>query len=169
VPAPRARLSALRERGWAIALAAAVAGVVGLGVWNVSLSSARDRAVETAAEQQAVVEELLRPGAQVVAQLSGDSGPVATVVVQEGEVQVVSQALAVNDETSETYVLWGLRGGTPEAVGTFDVVRDRLDVNPVGSAPTGSDAYDEYAVSLELGRQPPATPSEVVAIGQVTS
>jgi hypothetical protein len=82
---------------------------------------------------------------------------------------VVSQALAVNDSTDETYVLWGLHGDSAEAIGTFDVVRSRLDVNAVGSAPTGSDAFDGYAVSIEPGRLPPATPSKVVASGEVTS
>ena len=170
-PVPPARFASLRERGWVLAAAAAVAGVVGLGIWNVSLSTARDRAQETAAEQRAVVEELLQPGARVVARMDDGSGPVATVVVHDGEVQVVNQALAVNDDTEETYVLWGLRDGdpTPEAIGTFDVVRPRLDVDAVGSARTGSDAYDTYAVSLEPGRQPPAAPSEVLASGQVTS
>jgi hypothetical protein len=92
-------------------------------------------------------------------------------VLRDGDVQVVSQALAVNDDTEETYVLWGLTDGSdePEAVGTFDVVRSRLDVNEVGSARTGSGAYDGYAVSLERGRQPPTTPSVVLASGQVTS
>jgi anti-sigma-K factor RskA len=169
-PLQHSRFSSLRERGWMLALAAAVAGVVGLGIWNVSLSTARDRAVETAAEQQAVVAELLQPGAQVVARMDDASGPVATVVVRDGDVHVISQALAVNDD-AETYVLWGLRdgGADPEAIGTFDVVRSRLDVNDVGSAPTGSDAFDGYAVSLEPGRRPPAAPSEVLASGQVTS
>jgi anti-sigma-K factor RskA len=171
VPVPRGRFASVRERGWVLAAAAAVAGVVGLGIWNVSLSTARDRAETTAAEQRAVVEKLLQPGARVVARMDDESGPVATVVVHDGEVQVVSQALAVNDDTEETYVLWGLRDGdpTPEAIGTFDVVRPRLDVDDVGSARTGPDAYDTYAVSLEPGRQPPATPSEVLASGQVTS
>jgi hypothetical protein len=170
-PVPRSAFSSLRERGWALALAAAVAAIVGLGIWNVSLSTSRDRAVETAARQEAVVEELLQPGARVVARMDDGSGPVATVVVRGGDVQVVSQALAVNDDTEETYVLWGLRdgGAAPEAVGTFDVVRSRLDVHAVVSASTGSDAYDAYAVSLEPGRRPPATPSEVLASGQVTS
>ena len=154
----------------AVLLAAAVAGIVGLGIWNVSLNTARDRAVETAAEQQALVEELLQPGAEVVAQMSGDSGPVATVVLRDGEVQVVSQGLAVNDETEETYVLWGVREGSePEAVGTFDVARSRLDLDRVGSARTGSEDFDGYAVSLERGRQPPPAPSEVLAQGQVDS
>jgi anti-sigma-K factor RskA len=174
VPQSRGRLSPLRERGWAVALAAAVAGVVGLGIWNVSLSSARDRAVEAAAEQQAVVQQLLQPGAEVLAQLRDpvDGGdPLATVVVRDGDVRVVSQALAVNDRTDETYVLWGISEGSdePEAIGPFDVVRSRLDVDEVGSAGTGSDDYETYAVSLEPGRQAPAEPSGVVAIGQVTS
>ena len=170
VPVPRGRFASVRERGWVLVAAAAVAGVVGLGIWNVSLSTARDRAETTAAEQRAVVEELLQPGARVVARMDDESGPVATVVVHDGEVQVVSQALAVNDDTEETYVLWGIRGNAaPEAIGTFDVTRPRLDVDTVGSAGTGSDGYDTYAVSLEPGRQPPATPSEVLASGQVTS
>jgi anti-sigma-K factor RskA len=168
-PVLRPRFSSVRERGWMLALAAAVAGVVGLGIWNVSLSTARDRAVETAAEQQAVVEELLQPGAEVVARMDDASGPVATVVVRDGDVHVVSQALAVNDD-AKTYVLWGLRGSSaPEAVGTFDVVSSRLDVNDVESAGSGSDAYDAYAVSLEPGRRPPPAPSKVLAKGQVTS
>jgi anti-sigma-K factor RskA len=171
VPAARTGFSSVRERGWMLALAAAVASVVGLGIWNVSLSEARDRAVETAAEQRAAVAELLQPGSEVVAQMSDpDGGTVAAVVVRDGNVQVVSQSLAVNDDTAETYVLWGLREGeAPEAVGTFDVVRSPLDVDAVGSTATGPDGYDQYAVSLEPGRQPPAEPSEVLAIGQVTS
>jgi hypothetical protein len=168
-PAPPPRSSALRERGWALALAAAVAGVVGLGIWNVALNSERDRAQEVAAEQSAVVEELLRPGARVLARLDGDDGPVATVVAQDGDLQVVTSGLAVNDDTRQTYVLWGIRDGDPEAIGAFDVVRSGLGLDDVGSSATGPDAYQQFAVSLEPGRQPPPAPSEVLAIGQVTS
>jgi anti-sigma-K factor RskA len=168
--APRARFASVRERGWALALAAAVAAVVGLGIWNVSLTTARDRALEAAAEQSAVVEELLQPGAEVLARLSDGGSPMATVVSTDGDLQVVSQGLSVNDRTDETYVLWGIRdGAAPEALGMFDVVRSRLDVDAVRSAGTGPDGYDQYAVSLEPGRQPPAEPSAVLAIGQVTS
>jgi hypothetical protein len=153
-----------------MALAASVAGVVGLGIWNVSLTTARDRALEAAAEQSAVVEEVLQPGAEVVARLTDGQNPMVTVVSTNGDLSVVSQGLSVNDDTEETYVLWGIRDGSaPEAVGMFDVARSRLDVDAVGSAATGPDGYDQYAVSLEPGRQPPAEPSAVLAIGQVTS
>jgi anti-sigma-K factor RskA len=170
VAVPRPRLAAVRERGWAIALAAAVAAVVGLGIWNVAIDSDRDRAVAAAAEQSALLEELLQPGSQVVAQLDQDGKHVATVVARDDAVQVVSQGLAVNDETVQTYVLWGVRGdGAPDALGTFDVVRSRPDLNAVRSSGTRPTGYDQYAVSLEPGRQPPAKPSAVLAIGQVTS
>jgi anti-sigma-K factor RskA len=158
------------QRALLLVLAAAVAGIVGLGVWNVALSSDRERAVQAAAEQRAVVEELLRPGARVVAQLSDDDGlALATVVAREGDLQVVSQGLAVNDDDAETYVLWGVGDGDPVALGTFDVDRSRLDVQPVVSPPTGAGSFAQYAVSLEPGRQPPPIPSGVVAIGQVAS
>ena len=159
-----------QQRALLFALAASVAGIVGLGVWNVALSSDRDRAVEAAAEQSAVVEELLRPGARVVAQMSDDDGrPLATVVTVDGGLQVVSQGLPVNDDSAETYVLWGVGNDGAVALGTFDVDRSRLDVHAVVSPPTGAGSFAQYAVSLEPGRQPPPVPSEVVATGQVTS
>lgn len=158
------------QRALLFTLAAAVAGIVGLGLWNVALSSDRERAVEVAAEQSAVVEEVLRPGARVVAQLSDDDGrALATVVTRDGDLQVVSQGLPVNDDTAETYVLWGVGDDAPVPLGTFDVNRSRLDVQAVVSPPTGAGSFSQFAVSLEPGRQPPPVPSEVVATGVVTS
>jgi hypothetical protein len=159
-----------RQRAVVLALAAAVAGVVGLGVWNVTLSSDRDRAVEVATEQGDIVEELLRPGARVVAQLSDTDGrPLATVVTQDDRLQVVSQGLRVNDTNAETYVLWGVGEGPEVPLGTFDVDRSGLDVDAVMSPPTGAGSFAQYAISLEPGRLPPPAPSGVLAIGQVTS
>ena len=169
-PIPTGRPGSVPQRALLLTLAAAVAGIVGLGLWNVGLASDRERAVAVAAEQSAVVEELLRPGARVVAQMSDKDGrALATVVTQEGDLQVVSQGLPVNDDTAETYVLWGVADDVPVPLGTFDVNRSRLDVHAVVSPPTGAGSFSQYAVSLEPGRQPPPKPSEVVAIGQVTS
>ncbi len=160
----------LPQRALLLTLAAAVAGIVGLGIWNVALSSDRDRAAELAAEQSAVVGEVLRPGAQVLAQMSDKDGrPLATLVSRDGDLQVVSQGLPVNDHTDQTYVLWGLGDDAPVALGTFDVDRSRLDVQAVVSPGTGAGSFSQYAVSLEPGRQPPPAPSEVVATGAVSS
>jgi anti-sigma factor RsiW len=144
-------------------VAAAVAAILGLGTWNVVLSDARDQAVEQAAEQAGVVDALLEPGTATIAPLSSDDGQVATVVAREAQVQVVTRGLAVNDEESETYVLWGMTETAPVALGTFDVVRSQTDVRTVGSTSTGLDAYDGYAISIEPGREAPSTPTDIVA------
>jgi hypothetical protein len=150
-------------------VAAAVSAILGLGTWNVVLGDARDEAVERAAEQSQVVESLLEPGTATIAPLSGDGGQVATVVARDEQVQVVPQGLPANDRVSQTYVVWGMSGGSPIALGTFDVIRSQNDVRTVGSTTTGLDDFEGYAISLEPGREAPSTPTEVVASGQVTS
>jgi hypothetical protein len=53
--------------------------------------------------------------------------------------------------------------------GTFDTEGPQTAVQTVGSESTGSEMYDEYAVTLEPGRKAPSAPTDVVATGQVTS
>jgi Anti-sigma-K factor rskA len=150
--------------------AAAVAVILALGTWNVVLSSARDEAQAAVAEQAQMIDALLTPGRAAIAPLSGDDGtPVATVVARSGQVQVVTHGLPVNDAGEQTYVVWGLGGDAPVALGTFDVLRPRMDLLAVGSAATGLDGYPEYGISLEPGRQAPSTPTDVVARGEVTN
>jgi anti-sigma-K factor RskA len=173
--APPWRPTRIRRDGWRgrtpqALLAAAAAVVVGLGVWNVVLSTSRQQAEETAAEQQHIVESLLTPGQATIAPLSDSDGHrVATVVARHGQIQVVTSGLQVNDEAATTYVVWGMSEQAPVPLGTFDVVRPRLDLRTVGSDHTGLDNFSGYAISLEKGRKAPAKPTDVVANGQVTS
>ena len=151
-------------------VAAAVAAILALGTWNVVLSSARDEAQAAAAEQADVVESLLQPGRATIAPVTDTDGhDVATVVARDGALQVVTHGLSVNDSTDTTYVVWGMTDADPVALGTFDVITPQTDLRAVGSASTGLDDYDAYAVSIEPGRQMPAEPSDVVASGQVSS
>jgi anti-sigma-K factor RskA len=150
-------------------VAAAVAAVVGLGVWVAALDRARDDLRSTVAAQEQAVAELLRPGNATIAPLTADERQVATVVVRDGAVQVVADGLPRNDTSSETYVLWGLGAGDPVALGAFDVERTQIEVHTVGSGGTGPDGFPEYGISIEPGRQAPSAPTEVVATGQVTS
>jgi len=164
VPAPR------RTRALSLALvAAAVAAVVGLGVWNVGLRSERAELSSTVAEQQDVVDALLSPDRVVLDPLGEDGRPVATVVPQDGDIEVVTHGLAVNDAASTTYVVWGVGDDGAEPLGTFDVERSQTELRTVGSGLTGLDDYPQYAISLEPGREAPSDPTEVVATGQVTS
>jgi anti-sigma factor RsiW len=164
VPAPR------RTRALSLALvAAAVAAVLGLGIWNVGLRSDRQELSSTVAEQQEVVDALLTPGRATVAPLGEDGRPVATVVARDDQLQVVTHGLAANDVADSTYVVWGLGQGAPRPLGTFDVDGSQIALRTVGSGQTGLDEFAMYGVSIEPGREAPSEPTEVVATGQVTS
>jgi anti-sigma-K factor RskA len=150
-------------------VAAGVAAILALGTWNVVLGSARDDARTVAAEQSEVLDAVLQPGRAAIAPLSDDGRSVATVVARDGQLEVVTHGLAVNDRSRSTYVVWGMTEDAPVALGVFDVESPRIGLRTIGSAATGLDDYDAYAVSIEPGRQAPAEPSVVVANGQVTS
>ncbi|MGY2064009.1 anti-sigma factor [Blastococcus sp. SYSU DS0619] len=168
-PVPRRARPAKRSLLPRALVAAAVAAVVGLGLWVVALDRAQEELRSTVAAQEQVVAELLRPGRAAVAPLAAGEQQVATVVVRDDALQVVTDGLDPNDQASTTYVVWGLGEGDPVALGEFDVARSQIEIHSVGSGETGVDAFPEYGISLEPGRQAPSAPTEVVATGQVTS
>jgi hypothetical protein len=116
-----------------------------------------------------LAEDVLQPGRATVAPLDRNGRAVATVVARGDRVQVVTHGLSVNDAATTTYVVWGLGHEHPVALGTFDVERPQIGVRTVGSGQTGLDGFAQYGISLEPGRHAPSEPTEVVAIGQVTS
>jgi anti-sigma-K factor RskA len=163
------------DTGWRrrlpVALGAAAAAVIlGLGAWNVALSSDREQAQTAATQESHMIDSLLQPGQATIAPVSDIGGhSVATVVARHGQVQVVTWGLSENNRNASTYVVWGVvGGGSPVPLGTFDVVQSGMDLRTVGSEQTGLDAYSAYAISLEPGRKAPSKPTDVVAKGQVT-
>jgi anti-sigma factor RsiW len=166
VPSPRASGRRLLSLGL---VAAAVAAVLGVGAWNLGLRSDRAELAATVAEQREVMAALMTPGRATIASLDHDGRVVATVVARDEEVQVLSHGLDVNDADSTTYVVWGIGGNGPEALGTFDVDRSQMSLRTVGSGQTGLDDFAQYGISIEPGQEAPSAPTEIVAIGQVTS
>jgi Anti-sigma-K factor rskA, C-terminal len=159
-----------RRRLPVLLAAAAAAVILGLGAWNVVLNASREQAQATAQEQSHIVDSLLTPGQATIAPVSDHGGhAVATVVARHGQIQVVTWGLSENDTGATTYVVWGMRQGSPVALGTFDVMQTGMDMRTVGSDHTGLDDYSGYAISIERGRRAPATPTDIVANGQVTS
>ena len=153
-------------------VAAALAAIVGLGLWNVFLTSSQERLQETVAAQEEVMAVLLTPGQATIAPLQqvDDQGrTVATVVARSDKLQVITNGLSVNDADETSYVVWGLGEGAPVALGTFDVSRSQMDVRTVGSPATELDGFSLYGISLEPGQEAPPAPTEVVATGEVTS
>lgn len=174
-PVPSPRLA--EERRWrrlvpASLVAAAVAAIVGLGLWNVFLTSSQETLRETVAAQEEVMSVLLSPGQATVAplqQVPGQGRTVATVVARSDALQVVTSGLSVNDADETTYVVWGMGNGAPVALGTFDVPRSQIDVQTVGSPATDLDGFPLYGISLEPGQEAPPEPTVVVATGEVSS
>jgi ferric-dicitrate binding protein FerR (iron transport regulator) len=166
VPVPRPARRPRRALA-AVLIAAAVAGIAGLGIWN--LVADRQDLQATVAQQREMLDALLTPGRATIATLDSDGRPVATIVARDDELQVLSVGLEVNDAASTTYVVWGLGGSAPEALGTFDVERSQMSLRTVGSGRTGLDDFAQYGISIEPGQEAPSAPTEVVAIGQVTS
>jgi len=174
VPAPRVVVAPAPSRWRRVVpvglVAAALAAIVGLGLWNVVLASDRDKLQTTVAEQNAVMHGLLSPGRATIAPLTSPDGkPVATVVARGDEVNLIMQGLAANDPRANTYVLWSMDDGNAESLATFDVTSSQTAMKTVGSgASTGYD-HEIYGISLEPGRKAPSLPTEVVATGQVDS
>jgi anti-sigma-K factor RskA len=168
VPTPRARPSFRRLLPTAL-VAAAVAAIVGLAGWNVVLARSQDNLRSTVTAQTQVMDSLLTPGHQAIAALRDNGKQLATVVAHDRQVDVVARALSVNNSASSTYVLWGMKGNTPVPLGTFDVVRNDLDLRHVDADQAGLDNYSIFGVSLEAGRRAPAAPTHMVAVGGVNS
>ncbi|TFV75587.1 anti-sigma factor [Blastococcus sp. CT_GayMR19] len=169
---PRGERSRWRRALPASLVAAAIAAIVGLGLWNVFLASSQERLEETVASQEEVMAVLLSPGQATIAplqQVDPKGGTVATVVARDDELQVVTNGLSVNDADATTYVVWGMGEGSPTPLGTFDVTRSQMDVRPVGSRSTDLDGFSMYGISLEPGQEAPPEPTVVVATGEVAS
>jgi hypothetical protein len=156
--------------GWRRALpmglvAAAVAAIVGLGLWNVVITSDRQQLQSTVAEQSAFMDSLFGDGEATVAPMTHRGTMVAMMVARDGQVSIAPAALSANDAKDSTYVLWGLGEGMPTALGTFDVQRPQLKLQTVGSGKTDLSGYSGFGISLESGRQAPRSPTEIVAQG----
>lgn len=160
-----------RPAGRVFAAAAAVVLVAGsavLGVRVVQLDGQRDQAAQRAAQLQQVIGQAADPDLSRVPLVTPDGQPMGVVLAGDGAVTVVPTAMAENSLADQVYVLWGLGRGEPVPVQSFDVSPDVALAHTVGSS-AGAEAFTGYAVSLEPGRTPPASPSEVLASGQVDS
>jgi anti-sigma-K factor RskA len=128
----------------------------------------RDEARANAQAQAGIVRALLDPGTATITAVADEDGrAVATVLAREDAVQVVTHGIAANDSSDTTYVLWGIRDGSPRALGTFDVDDAQGDLEVFAGAGTPPAAFSAYGISLEPGRAAPAAPTDVVAMGEV--
>ena len=154
-------------RRWLLIAAAAILVVtVGMAGWNGVLRHDRGEQSALAARYRQAVTELTRPGARLATLQDTDGNSIATVAARNGKASVVTLSLPANDQQHTTYVLWGLKSAKPTPLGTFDVLRDGVDVRTV-KLTAALDRYPEFAVSREAGRAVPRKPSTMLARGTV--
>jgi hypothetical protein len=140
------------------------AGVV-LGFRVVQLGGELDQAQRQITGMSEAIQSAADPTAIRVPLVAKDGHSVGMVLANRDQVAVVATRLPSNKE-DQTYVLWGLAGGVPVALTAFDVAREAPGPHSAPSA-SGPGKFTGYAVSLEPGRRAPATPTDIVASGQV--
>lgn len=166
----RPRRSWLSSRGRRLVASSlavvAVLAVGGLAVRATQLEQQRDAESAQAQGLSELIAQLDEPGSRHALLAAADNSTVAAVLLANGERQVYTLGLAANSR-DRTYVLWGIGSDArPVPLGTFDVDRADRGLRTVGSAAEAED-YGQYAISIEPGRVAPASPTEVVASGQV--
>ncbi|MFN2497121.1 MAG: anti-sigma factor domain-containing protein [Pseudonocardiaceae bacterium] len=175
---PPQRTGNRRVRSRYLVLAAAasmvlVVGSVALGIRVVQLDGERAQAQRQITAMSELIKRAADPATDRVPLVTPEGRPMGVVFAGPYNVAVVSTALPANRVADQIYVLWGLPGGTspaqvPQALIGFDVIPDApvpLDLPSV----RGAGEFVGYAVSLEPGRRLPASPTTVVASGEVDS
>jgi hypothetical protein len=164
----RAGRSRTARGSWILAAAAAVVAVV-MSAVAVSAVHSRDDQRSVADARAQVISAFTSGGSARVVSLRTDGGStVATVVAHKDSVAVVPDGIAANSKTT-SYVLWGIATATsaPVALGVFDVGPSGQQATQVGSDSRGYAGFTTFAISHEPGHTPPASPSTIVATGQV--
>jgi hypothetical protein len=165
-PAPDAHVIPLRRprpRWLRPAAAAAAAALIAGGTWaGLAASHGNGTAPPLAA--------CGHPGAcpEVPLTATAAHGSAARVVITAGSAWLLPDGLPANDTKNQIYVLWQITAAhAPLPVGSFDIrpgARQPIQVGRLAAPYHGTRAF---AVSLEHGRAIPASPSHVVAQGQL--
>jgi anti-sigma-K factor RskA len=157
-------------RGRLITASAALVAVIAIGGLAVRTAQLEQQSQTLSAQAQNIADlvgQLDRPDVKhaMLANLS-TGATTAAVVVVDGKREVYTVSLPAN-ASNNTYVLWGLRAGAaPAPLGAFDVSSTDTGVRTVGTVGE-NDRFTDYAISIEPGHTAPASPTTVVAKGQV--
>ncbi|WP_300014939.1 anti-sigma factor [Pseudonocardia sp.] len=170
--APTARRSWLSRRGRRLVAASlSVVAAVSLGgliVRNAQLEQLREAESAQSQGLSELIEQLDRPGSRHAVLTDPGGAALAAVLVTDTGRQVYPLGLPANS-AEQVYVAWGLNDGAdPVPLGTFDVAPADQGARAVGSAPQ-ADEFTSYAISIESGRTAPASPTRVVASGEVAA
>ena len=163
-----------RRRRWIArtAVAAGVALIAALGVWNVQLRSHQDDLLRIVAQRDELVARLTEAGPAQIAiiQRPGGAGPrYATVVVKDGRIGLITETLPTQPG-DVTYWLWGLRSlddDSPVPLAGFKVPETLFSACNI-EPPAGAEEIRAFAISAEPGPERPTKPTDEVGRGAAT-
>ncbi len=162
------RTARLTSRPW-LAVAAGLALLMALSVWNVVLHTGNRSKDRRIAQDKLITDCLRETGCRTVELRTPNSDqPRATALVRSTEVQLLATELPRNDVESEIYVLWQ-RSVDKRLVPlrSFDITRPGVTVIQSRLA-TALSKVDGLAVSREPHRRTPPAPTGIVAIGTLS-
>ncbi|HET6816465.1 MAG TPA: anti-sigma factor [Mycobacteriales bacterium] len=163
-PADGVVLQMRRRHARLLAAAAAVVGLIGIGVagWQVTSRSHGSGGVPSA-----VAACKSSPGCHVVRLLAEGKVEAGDVLVRGGSASVVPTAMPALD-ASHVYVLWQMpRDGRPTPVTALPDIA----TSKAGRSVSLAIPYDDtaaFAMSVERADQVPTQPTKVVAVGTAT-
>lgn len=166
----RRRRAARAPQRW-LAVAAAAALVLSLGVWNVALQRDQPSTQQRTQQLTAAVELLESPSTRRV-QLSDESGRAVAFAVLHGQssVSLIVSGLKPNNTDTSIYVLWQTGDAGTRAVGTFDVRSGEIAVVRDLALAKDMPEYNAFAVTHESGRTAPKAPGVLpVANGSLSA
>jgi hypothetical protein len=172
-PGGRGTMSS-QQRRWrraAVLVATTLIAVIGVGgvvVHEFTDNPAQQQAQARTEQLRHELAQAATPGSQHVLLRVPNGVAVAAVVLADGRRKVITAGLPPNQPGASTYVLWGLGGEKPMALGSFDVLGTETGPRPVGPVQPGQ-AFTGYAISIEKGTVAPQLPSVVVASGELTA
>jgi len=168
-PTPPRRPQHRRHTGRLILAAAAAVAVLAAGGYLGMRVNQLSNEVTAASERADSLNKALTLAADPTtgrALLRTPSGePLAIVLTSATSGAVMPMNLKSND-SGHVYVVWGTSAKAPVPLASFDVRTGSTDPQPLAWSPDAH-KHTSFAVSLEPGRTPPATPSDVLAGGQV--
>lgn len=161
-------------RRWVVrtAVAAGLALIAGLGVWNVELRSRQDDLQQIVARRDALVARLTEQGPADIAIIRDpdDTGRrYATVVVKQGRIGLITETLPPLSGNT-TYWLWSLRSENdknPVPLAGFTVPSTKFSACNI-EPPAGLDTNRAFAISAEPGLERPTEPTDLVGLGQAS-
>ncbi len=162
---PPQRAARRRLEAPSFAVAAALIALLLMGGWNFKL---RQEGSISSASLKSISELVADPQTKQVP-LASSGTEQATMLVNGKKSYLVVDKFQQNKSGDSIYVLWAQQpDDTMTGVRKFKVVHDGPNLIPVDTVDDTS-AIKAYAVSKEAGPQIPATPSQPIAIGDVTA